>query len=304
MRREARGHRGLVALCAAIAGCRPELGERESLVTGERVLAVRGEPPESSPGELVTYDLLVASPAGTLTDPEVTWAFCAQAPALADNGPVSADCLGEAAVRPIGGPSATVIATTPEDTCALFGPDVPPGGFRPRDADVTGGYHQPIRARVGAQTAFGMERITCNLADAPFDAVQAYLARYEANRNPEIRSLAATLGGSPADPEVIPAGSVVTFELGWDAADAEPFVVFDREAQAIVDARESMRASWLATAGEFENDRTGRDAGDLITSTANAWTAPTEAGRVFLWVVLRDSRGGVDFASWTVEVVP
>lgn len=292
------------ALLPALAACRPDLGERESLVTSERVLAVRGEPPESRPGEAVTYDLLVASPEGTLVDPRATWAFCAQAKPLADNGSVSAECLGEAAVRPIGGPSATVTATTPEDTCSLFGPDVPPGGFRPRDADVTGGYYQPVRARVGGITAFGMERITCNLADAPIDAVQEYLARYQANHNPTIYSLAATSSGAPVSTDAVPAGSTVTFELAWAAAGAEPFVVFDREAQAIVDARESLRASWFTTAGEFEDDRTGRDAADPETSTANAWTAPSEPGRVFLWAVLRDSRGGLDFIEWAVEVVP
>lgn len=292
-----------VQVALSCGGCRPEAGERESLVTGERVLAVRGEPPESRPGEEVTYDVLVASPGGTVADPQASWAFCAQGKALADNGSVSADCLGETAVRPIGGPSATVTAATPEDACLLFGPEVPPGGFRPRDADVTGGYYQPVRARVGGMTAFGMERITCNLADAPVDSVQEYLARYQANRNPEIASIAATIEGEAADLGAIPAGSAVTFELAWDAAGAEAFVVYDREELAIVDAREGLRVSWFATAGQFEHDRTGRDGDDPATSTTNVWTAPAEPGAVHVWAVLRDSRGGMDFEGLTARLV-
>ena len=32
------------------------------------------------------------------------------------------------------------------------------------------------------------------------------------------------------------------------------------------------------------------------TFTQNVWTAPTTPGPVYLWTVLRDDRGGVDFA--------
>lgn len=61
-----------------------------------------------------------------------------------------------------------------------------------------------------------------------------------------------------------------------------------------------MRVSWFATAGSFANDRTGRGEEELETFTENAWTAPDEARNVHLFVVLRDSRGGVAFASHEV----
>ena len=51
-------------VCALVAACRPDLGDRESLITQTRVLAVRGEPPEAKAGETVSYTLLVASPQG------------------------------------------------------------------------------------------------------------------------------------------------------------------------------------------------------------------------------------------------
>src|SRR5262249_11093120 len=119
----------------ALAGCRPDLGDRESLVTAPRVLAVRGEPPEVKPGDAVTFDLLVASPGGTIADPPAAWAFCDRAKPLADNASVSADCLQEDAVEPIVPPAATASATLPKDGCTTFGPDVPSPEDRPHDAD-------------------------------------------------------------------------------------------------------------------------------------------------------------------------
>lgn len=274
-----------------------------SLITSARVIAVRGEPPEAKPGEEVTYEVLVASPEGTLS-PKAAWAFCAAAPPLADNSSVSDACLGDAEVRPIQGAGATATATTPKDSCSLFGPDVPPGGFRPRDADVTGGYFQPVRVRAAGQTAFGMERVTCNLADAPVDAVKEYQSRYTPNRNPVIARLTASSVSGAADPKAFHAGEAVTFTLGWKAEDAETYPLFDRASQSVVDRREALRVSWFATAGRFESDRTGRDESDMATSTDNIWTAPEEATTVLLWAVLRDSRGGMSYTSLSVEVAP
>lgn len=293
----------LPAALLALGACRPDLGDRESLITGPRVLAVRGEPAEARPGEVVAYDLLVVSPQGTLAEPAARWAYCAAAKPLADNNSVSAECLHEAAVRPLPGPAPAVTAALPDDACELFGPDVPPGDVRPRDADVTGGYYQPIRVRTEGQTAFGMERISCNLANAPIDAVKDHAKRYTANENPTIVRLSARAGHAALGLDAIPAGAAVTFELEWAAGDAETYPVFDRAAQALATRREALRASWFATAGQLDDDRTGRDEDDMAGETENGWTAPDEPGPVHLWVVLRDSRGGADFTAATLEVV-
>jgi hypothetical protein len=42
----------------------------------------------------------------------------------------------------------------------------------------------------------------------------------------------------------------------------------------------------------------------METTTDNAWTAPKDPAMVTMWVVLRDSRGGVDWRQFTVMVVP
>ena len=59
---------------------------------------------------------------------------------------------------------------------------------------------------------------------------------------------------------------------------------------------------WFATAGTFDEDHTGREEGDVAPSTDNAWTAPSSAGQVHLWAVIRDDRGGVGWRSFTIDV--
>ena len=64
-----------------------------------------------------------------------------------------------------------------------------------------------------------------------------------------------------------------------------------------------MRVSWYATAGAFDTETTGRAEDDPATTTPNGWSAPGAPGVVHVWIVLRDSRGGVDFASYDLNVV-
>jgi hypothetical protein len=74
--------------------------------------------------------------------------------------------------------------------------------------------------------------------------------------------------------------------------------------QVLVPHRESLDISWYATAGVFADERTGRAETDLQLNTSNSWTAPPTPGVVHAWLVLRDSRGGVDFAGYDLTVTP
>ena len=94
----------------------------------------------------------------------------------------------------------------------------------------------------------------------------------------------------------------VALSIGWTDADAEGYVTFDLASQSLVDRREAMRVSWFATAGDLGTDRTGRAEDDRATATENTWTAPSSAGRVHVWIVLRDSRGGVTWQSVEIRV--
>ncbi len=277
---------------ALLVSCKPDFAERESLVTRTEVLAVRSEPAEAKPGETVTYRAFVVTPDGAIGTPAASWAFCATPKRLTENGAVSAACLS-GGVRAIGdGPSVT--AAVPADACALFGPEVTSADLRPRDPDVTGGYYQPVRLVVHddastSTTAFGMTRIRCNAASAGAEAAAEYQRRYVPNQNPELLPLEASV---PLD--AVPAAARVTLRAPWPEASVESYVAIDVAEQRVVDRRETMRLSWFATGGSFEHDRTG--------TPDNAWTAPSEPGTVHLFVVLRDDRGGVAFAAYSVVV--
>jgi hypothetical protein len=291
-----------VALASSVvSACAPDLGPAASVITDMRVLAVRGNPAEVAPGGTVAYDALVASPSGTASAARFDWAFCTSPRPLDTDDPVSTACLG-AGVAPIGGPSATASAVTPMNACSLFGPDTPPGNFRPADADGTGGFYQPVRADLGALVAFRLERITCDLPDAPIAAAIQLAQHYLPNQNPRLDALTFSLAGTLVAPDAIPAGAAVTLATGWSASDAESYLWFDPATQTVVTRREALQVSWFATSGALADEITGRGEADPATTTSTTWTAPSAPGAAHLWLVLRDSRGGIDFAAYDVAV--
>lgn len=285
-----------------IIGCRPTFDDRESIITGPRILAVRAEPPESLPGQNITYQALVVTPQGAMQDVPLHWSFCAAPKPLTENNSVNAECLGNA-VRPIKGTAMNVTATTPNDTCQLFGPDTPPGDFRPRDPDESGGFYQPLRLEALGETAFALERIRCNLPNAPLDIAIELAQQYVPNRNPRLLPIQAFVDGVPTALDALKTRQTVRLDVGWHAEDTETFLAFDPAKQMLAHRREALRVFWYATSGAFKNDVTGRAAEDEQTTVANDWHAPDDSGPVFLWVVVRDNRGGMDFAAYTLSIL-
>lgn len=302
MTSRARAIRPLLAATVALAGlgasvpaCRPDLGPPPSLVTEARILAIRADPPEAKPGEVASYLALVVGPAGVIDAPGIAWGFCASPKPLTENDAVSKECLRT--VRPIEDP---VQAATPLDVCRLFGPDPPPGGLRPRDPDATGGFFQPVRATYAGLVAFRLQRVTCELPAAPIDVAIDFGRRRRPNQNPTLGPLTLAIGGAPARADAIPAGARVELTTGWGEGDAERFVLYDQATRALVERQEVLSVSWFVTGGTLAEDVTGPSSSG--TSTVTAWEAPRAAGRVLLWTVLRDDRGGVDFAAHALDV--
>ena len=294
----------VLALAYGTATCVPALGPGDSLITSTRILAVRADPAEAAPGANVTFTSFVAGPDGTVTNPGIDWSFCTAPKPLTEDNVVSNACLNSSSLVAAGtGPSATT--ATPGDGCSVFGPDVGSAGLRPRDPDATGGYYQPLRADLtGSDTAFELARIHCDLTNADAAAATAFAAAYQLNLNPQLVPLTATVGGTSVDLTAIPAGARVTFEASWPAASAETFAYFDPVSQAVTSQRESMQVAWYSSGGALDTESTGRASDDPATTTDDGWAAPGTAGTVHLWIVLRDSRGGVDFAGYELVVGP
>jgi len=211
---------------------------------------------------------------------------------------------------------------------------------RPVDPDPTGGYYQPVSLFVSlpqglASSLYGT-RISCGLSGGSSDQANDFLGRYHLNVNPAVAGV--TANGAPLVPDdgtsvnPVPAGQKITFEASWadcplsdtcgdglcgadesitscpadcttpqGCAGAERYVDFDLSSQALLDAREGMHVSWFATGGSFDLDRTGRDGSDLTTSSDDGWSAPAAGQPVHFWVVLRDDRGGVGWASYVLQ---
>ncbi|MFT3925446.1 MAG: hypothetical protein QM778_23105 [Myxococcales bacterium] len=84
----------------------------------------------------------------------------------------------------------------------------------------------------------------------------------------------------------------------------EEYLWLDVQAGALVSRYESLSLAWYATAGVYADERTGVAEEERAESTSNEWTAPSKAGEHKLWLVLRDSRGGVGFRELRVVVSP
>jgi hypothetical protein len=307
----------------AAAGCKPDLGTPASLVTGPRLLAVRGLPPDATPGtDMVTYDALAVDVTGTVASPPIDWAQCLEPDPPAFGNDVSDACL--TIPDDTAAPAPTFSAIPDINDCSVFGPDTPPPKkgqppTRAADPDTTGGYYQPIRARWesdgGPVLAFALERIICHLANAPVAEAGKFASTYTPNKNPSLAAVTLDPAGAalplytagqaaPPPPATISAGTALTLEADFTADSPETFPVWDVISLSLIQQRESLRVSWFATGGKFDHDATGRTSEETETFTQNLWTAPATPGPVHLWAVLRDSRGGVDFASAEIDVTP
>jgi hypothetical protein len=185
-------------------------------------------------------------------------------------------------------------------------------------------------------------RVTCSLAGSTNDQFAKYTVDTRANENPELLGVTvpsqkgADLTAEDAiEPLVVATSNVLTLRANWPAcpttpscgdgicgpteditscpADCTPPVkgcggsesydYLDPTDHILTPRHETMRVSWFASAGSFDSDHTGREEADFAqTSSDNTWTAPADTGPVFMWVVLRDDRGGSDWQSFRVDV--
>lgn len=303
--------RALLLSSLLLGACAPDLGAEPWLVSSARMLAVRAVPAEVKPGADATYTAFMATPDGVGDGSDVgaqlSWSLCEAPKPLSENDTVSSACISDGdSLVPVGMGS-TLSVKIPEDACQRFGPDPPPQKageppLRPRDADITGGYYQPLRVDDGTGTSFALQRITCSLAGASAKVASDFRARYQSNVNPELGALTLRdASGNDVPLTALPADATLTLHVEWPSTSVESYPVLDITTRALVDRREALRVSWFVAAGSLALSHSGRDPEDDATFAENTWHTPV-AGPVSLWVVLRDDRGGVDFAKIDGEV--
>jgi hypothetical protein len=192
----------------------------------------------------------------------------------------------------------------------------------------------------GESTTTSAARIACGVGDTSQAVSTQFTQQYRNNENPAIASL--TLKGMVVAPDVAGAapgasvspGETVTLTAAWAACPTTPvcgdgicgvdetvascpadcthpvgctgseqYVWVDPSTQSVATRREAIRVDWFATGGSLADDSTGVVEGDAATHQVdNTWTAPTAAGDVRLWLVIRDDRGGSGWQAYRVTV--
>jgi hypothetical protein len=292
-------------------GCSGELPP-PSLVDRFRVLAVRAEPPEVAPGAAAALDLLIvdpyapaegrarsflwlacATPAGTSA------AACAQFatdPSAALPGVSTGDLTLASCDDPDGSLTGGGLCLVGADETVTFTP--------PTDFLVAGDASRAVTLFVAAATG-DTDALTCvmqlvNEGSIATDCQVSYKqltvsGSATPNQNPGLAVVSLDDADLP-DGEVTPVGpgDHVLKATAVDGS-AESFTASDGTAKT-----EVLLLSWYVAAPAPGDPASTRAPGklklyrtELPTTSDETYTAPTEAGDVTLWVVIRDDRGGV-----------
>ena len=169
-----------------------------------------------------------------------------------------------------------------------------PAASTSRCAPTSRAHRPPSRSRASSAT--------CPNASA--DAATAFAKAYKLNQNPTLLPLTATMNGAPVALVAIPAGARVTLEASWpavlgrDVRLLRPVVAVGRRRSA-----RRCRSPGTRAAARFDTESTGRASDDDGHHERRRVGRARRRETTHVWVVLRDSRGGVDFASYDLVTV-
>lgn len=277
-----------------------------SLVEDLRILAVRADPPEAAPGQFIALSALVANPHKDAPSPGYLWVLC---------DPTTEGALGNACAQ--------------QETLRDFDPRSLPDGVRIFPLFFNFALYRAPPESLAPLPPESLERkrgLTAtvllvaweggNLNDLEDSDTRRQMAikririvdpQRLANTNPEIRSL--TLDGAPFPDDGLPfpvqAGSTVELVASSPPSSTQEFErpmpdgTFETQSEQNV-------FSWYATGGQFTqglsySSRT--ESGDPIgLKLPPLGVLPDD--QLDLWVVLRDARGGTDWASRRLQLVP
>jgi hypothetical protein len=299
----------LFSLSSMGVGCVPTVEEDPSLVVDGQILAVQFSPAEAKPKAKSTATALVVG--STEDEPaDVEFNLCLARKALSELGPIAPECVAEDPSEDDVvhlGTGLSAALTVPEAACRLFGPQRPPseGGQppgRPADPDATGGYYQPVVARLDDVVIGGL-RLDCGLSGGSQEQVAEYNRNRQDNANPEPTSLKLKVGGSswrdvPAESTLsVPRDTTIVFRSQWSAP--EKYQLLSQETRALEERREEYLASFYSTVGGFVDHRVIPNSKHIAEAE---WQSPSNRGVVDFWVVVRDGRGGVGWHAFSLEV--
>jgi hypothetical protein len=291
---------GLGITLFATSACDDPLSSVEAIdktrVVGAKI-EVAGDPTRAAPlpGEDVVVRFLVLSP-----DPEPSFAYALTACVAADSASDLTTCAGE--------PLATAASLSPA-------PDAPSIAFV-APAGATGEERLAVLGNVCSSGA-GLPSEAASSCDDG-SAVRATTLDFSMddgshpNTNPALTSVSfdgtelgpdTALTTDCAELPAIPAGGKHGLNVKVDAASRDPI---ERETGADPE-RESLLFSYFVSRGDVDHAFSGIESTDMTNSTGAIWTAPGSVDEPTLArfvVVVRDGRGGSDFAERRICLVP
>jgi hypothetical protein len=290
---------GLLVLC--LAGCRGTF-DPASYLTGLRVIDVVAKAPEIAPGETTTLTATTFPQNG----PTLDWAVCLIPPVTTLGQAINPDCIqtDQAADLILLGNGPSVNVTMPRLQAAK--PNALPPLLGVPDAS-DGGY-VPVRLRVTSDgsTVTAFYRLRYYIA-----ALNGIANPNRSNQNPQLAGVFRVTPGVDAgagemvdlsmSPPLVHANDAITLRATVTSDSAETYQVLDLQAIALRSVTETMRISWFATAGTFDNDVTG-PASPNTTLTLDKHLPPAN-GNIDIWVVVHDDRGGSDVTHRTLQYV-
>lgn len=274
-----------------------------SLVDKLRVLAIKAEPPEAAPGEIISLTALVADPLENRRNTGHLWVMC---------DPSVEGELGNACAQ--------------QDTLRSFDLEALPEGvnifplffnfaFYRAPWGILDQLEEEERRRGMTATVLlvAWEGGSQEQLQDPSILKQLAIKRIRIaepqetpNRNPVLE--AVTIDGQPfgeTDEPRVKAGGTITLSASSTEDSVE---VFERVLPdgTVVEQSEQNVFSWYTRGGRFTqgleySSRT--ESGDPIgLELPELGTQPDD--RLHIWVVLRDARGGTDWAKRTLQLVP
>lgn len=297
------------ALCllCLLSGCVEDFAPA-SQIKDLRILAIKAEPPEARPGETVRLSTLVVDPSGEVLPPVLAWLVCFPDPI----GGVNACATGSAPQQFAGFGVTEVDITIPADI-TLF-----PEGDPQAQSTV-------LATVVACTSADPDDCVACDDQGCEFGVVEGVeveiaLKRItvsnrsdeERNHNPQLAEVsAAAFSDALPDESFIPLDPVVPTPMDAceglvlrSRAPQESFETFVREQLGEpVTITEQLITSYFITTGAVASDRIFNGVGAGVSpgvADVRYDLFPEERnpeGPIHLFFVLRDDRGGLDFAA-------
>lgn len=279
-------------LLAFLAGCQQIDLSEEWRLDRLRLLAIRAEPAEPAPGDLVTFTSLRHVPDGE--EWSSIWFGCVL-------GSEQGCELDTTLIERL----EAIETLTPEEQAELFA-ELQAAGLLGIEPLLAPAWTVPADALAGLSEAEALEGVSATIqvtltTEADTELVLKRMPVSLAatpNTNPDVASF--SLDENPLAPDVaVTVERGVTYDLEAAVAALETYTYVTTD--GVTEERtEELEWRWYATAGELGGGFGPPDGDDDDTSRGTiAWTAPEEAGPFTLHAVVLDGRGGMGW--WTVS---